>query len=81
MALSFRCFKNKVTGQVCYVEAGRFGNFKNSIKKSVNYIRHNISRYYIAHVTLTVAENWAEVDFKDVHRVLQFIAQRLAYWF
>ena len=77
MPLNFKCFKNKNTGQVVYAEAGRFGNFKNSIKKLVSYIRYNVPRYYIAHVTLTVAENRAEIDFKDVHRVLQFIAQRL----
>lgn len=77
MALSFKCFKNKKTGQVFYTEDGRFGNFKNCIKKLVNYIRYNIPRYYIAHVTLTVAENLSEIDFKDVHRVLQFISQRL----
>lgn len=77
MALTFRCFKHKVTGQVCYVEAGRLGNFKNTIKKLVSYIRYNIARYYIAHLTLTVAENRPGIDLKDVHRVLQFIAQRL----
>ena len=77
MPLNFKCFKNKNTGQVVYAEAGRFGNFKNSIKKLVSYIRYNVPRYYIAHVTLTVAENRPEIDFKDVHRVLQFIAQRL----
>ena len=77
MALTFRCFKHKVTGQVCYVEAGRLGNFKNAVKKLVSYIRYNVPRYYIAHVTLTVAENRTEIDLDDVHRVLQFIAQRL----
>jgi hypothetical protein len=66
-----------VTGQVIYADAGRFGNFKNAIKKLVNYIRYNIPQYYIAHVILTVAENTAEVDFKNLHRVTQFISQRL----
>jgi len=33
MALNFRCIKNKSTGQVLNIEAGRFGNFKNCIKK------------------------------------------------
>lgn len=77
MALNFRCFKNKTTGQVVYTEAGRLGNFKDHIKKLVSYVRYNIPRYYIAHLTLTVAENLPEIDFKDVHRVMQFIAQRL----
>jgi len=77
MPLNFGCFKNKKTGQVIYAETGRYGNFKNSIKKLVNYVRYNIARWYIAHLTLTVAENRPEIDFKDVHRVMQFIAQRL----
>ena len=77
MPLNYKCFKNRNTGQIVYAEAGRLGNFKNNIKKLVSYIRYNMPRYYIAHVTLTVAENRFEVDFKDVHRVLQFIAQRL----
>lgn len=77
MPLDFKCFKNKNTGQVIYNEAGRFGNFKNSVKKLVSYIRYNIPRYYVAHLTLTVAENLSEVDLKDLHRVLQFISQRL----
>lgn len=77
MELTFRCFKNKVTGQVVYSEAGRFGNFKSAIKRLVSYIRYNVPRWYVAHVTLTVAENRPEIDLKDVHRVLQFIAQRL----
>lgn len=77
MALSFKKFRNKVTGQVCYVEAGRYGNFKNSIKKLVNYVRYNIARYYVAHLVLTIAENVPEIDSKHLHRVLQFIAKRL----
>lgn len=77
MALTFRKFKNKETGQVCYIEAGRYGNFKNALKKIVNYIRYNIPAYYVAHLVLTVAENVSEVDFKHLHRVLQFIDKRL----
>ena len=77
MGLNYKKFKNKLTGQVCYVEAGRYGNFKNSLKKLVNYIRYNIDRFYLVHLTLTVAENVSEVDYKHLHRVLQFIAQRL----
>ncbi|MFA6054725.1 MAG: hypothetical protein WC769_05045, partial [Thermodesulfovibrionales bacterium] len=65
------------TGQVFYAEAGRYGNFKNNLKKLVNYIRYNIVKYYVAHLTLTVAENVSEVDFKHRHRVLQFIDKRL----
>ena len=57
MALKFRCFNHRKTGQACYVPAGRYGNFLNSIKKLVSYVRYNIDRYYILHLTLTVAEN------------------------
>jgi hypothetical protein len=77
MPLTYRKFRNKSTGQVCYVEAGRYGNFKNSLKKLVSYIRYNIERYYMVHLTLTVAENVSEIDFKNLHRVIQFIHQRL----
>jgi len=77
MALSFRKFRNRVSGQVCYIEAGRYGNFKNSLKKLVSYIHYNIARYYVAHLILTVAENVSEIDFKHLHRVLQFIDKRL----
>jgi hypothetical protein len=77
MPLTYRKFRNKSTGQICYVEAGRYGNFKNSLKKLVSYIRYNIERYYMVHLTLTVAENVSEVDFKNLHRVIQFIHQRL----
>jgi hypothetical protein len=75
--LTYKKFRNKETGQVFYAEAGRYGNFKNSLKKLVNYIRYNFAKYYVAHLTLTVAENVTEVDFKHLHRVLQFIAKRL----
>ena len=77
MALAFRMFRNRETGQVCYIEAGRYGNFKNTLKKLVNYVRYNIARYYMAHLILTVAENVSEIDFRDLHRVLQFINKRL----
>ncbi len=77
MALKYGCFKNKVTGQVCYFPAGRYGNFLSAIKKIVNYVRYNIPKYYIAHVILTVAENVSEIDFQNVHRVLNFISRRL----
>jgi hypothetical protein len=77
MALSFRCFKNKVTGQVCYTPAGRYGNFLNSVKKLVNYVKYNIPKYYVVHLTLTLKEAAAEIDFKHFHRVMQFIETRL----
>jgi len=77
MPLTFHKFRNYNTGQVCYAPAGRYGNFQNIIKKLVHYIRYNIPRYYIAHVTLTVAENVTEVEFSNLHRVMTFIGQRL----
>jgi len=77
MALWYRKFVNKGTGQVCYVPSGRYGNFLNTIKKLVSYVRYNIPRYYVAHLTLTVAENESEVHFRHLHRVIQFIHLRL----
>ena len=77
MALTFRQLRNRVTGQVILIEAGRYGSFKNAIKKIVNYVRYNIKKYYLVHLTLTVAENVSEVPWDNLHRVLQFINQRL----
>ncbi len=77
MPLKFRRFRHKETGQVCYMEGGRYGNFLNSVKKLVSYVRYNIPRYYIVHLTLTLKEAAAEVDFKHFHRVIQFIDTRL----
>lgn len=77
MGLKYRCFKNEKTGQVCYMPAGRYGNFLNAIKKLVNYIHYNIPRYYVAHLILTVAENESEVHFSHLHRVIQFVHLRL----
>jgi len=77
MALTYKGFVNRITGQKVFIPGGRYGNFLNSIKKLVNYVRYNISRYYVAHVILTVAANVPEVDFKHLHRVTQFILQRL----
>ncbi len=64
-------FRNMQTGQRCSVPAGRYGNFINSVPKLVNYIRYNIAQYYIAHLTLTVAEKVPEIDCGHLHRVLQ----------
>ncbi len=77
MNLTFHRFRNRATGQVFTAPAGRYGNFLNSIKKLVNYVQYNIPRYYVAHLTLTVADNVAEIDSKHLHRVIQFIHQRL----
>jgi hypothetical protein len=77
MPLRCRCFKNRETSQVIYVPAGRYGNFLNTIKKIVSYVRYNIPVYFIVHLTLTIAENQSEVDFSHLHRVIQFIHQRL----
>ena len=77
MSIKYRKFVNRETRQVIYAPAGRYGNFLNSIKKLVNYVRYNYRKYYIVHLTLTVAENIAELDHKHLHRVLQFIDKRL----
>lgn len=77
MPLMYRSFRHKETGEICYMPAGRYGNFLNTIKKLVNYIRYNIPHYYMAHVTLTVAENVSEVNSTHLHRVIEFIRQQL----
>jgi hypothetical protein len=77
MSLNFRCFKNRETGQVCYIPAGRYGNFTNSVKKLVSYVQYNMPKYYVVHLTLTLKEAESEIDFKHFHRVTQFIDTRL----
>lgn len=77
MGLRYRKFRNKNTGKVSFMPAGRYGNFLNAIKKLVNYVQVNYARYYVVHLTLTVAENVSEVNFKHLHRVIQFINQRM----
>lgn len=77
MSLLYKEFKNTVTGQVISIPAGRYGNFLSAIKKISNYVRYNIPRYYVVHLTLTVAENTSEIDFKHLHRVISFIRLRL----
>jgi len=77
MLLKFKFFKNKKTGQVCHIPAGRYGNFLNTIKKVVNYVRYNMPRYYIALVTLTIAENLQEIGHGHLHRVMTLIKTRL----
>jgi len=77
MPLKFMRFKHKTNGKVCHIPAGRYGNFLNVIKKIVNYVRYNIAKHYIVHLTLTLKEAAAEIDFKHFHRVIQFIDTRL----
>jgi hypothetical protein len=77
MPLTFRCFKNKETGQVLYMPSGRYGNFLNSIKKLVNYVRYNMPIYYVVHLGITLEKAAEEVHWKNLHRVMQFIDRRL----
>jgi hypothetical protein len=77
MPLNFRCFKNKNTGQVFYIPAGRYGNCINSVKKLASYVQYNMPKYYVAHLTLTLKKAESEIDFKHFHRVTQFIDTRL----
>jgi hypothetical protein len=77
MALRFHKFIHKETGRACFSPAGRYGNFLNSIKKLVHFVRYNYRKYYVVHLTLTVAENVSQIDYKHLHRVLQFIDKRL----
>jgi hypothetical protein len=77
MPLNSKCFKNRETGQVCYIPAGRYGNFINSVKKLVSYVQYNMPKYYVVHLTLTLKKAESEIDFKHFHRVMQFIDTRL----
>jgi hypothetical protein len=77
MPLTFRRFRHKETGKVFEVPAGRFGNFLNSIKKLVNFVRYNMEKYYVVHLILTVAENTNELGYEHLHRVITFIGTRL----
>jgi len=77
MPLTLRRFKHKETGKVWEVPVGRCGNFLNSVKKIVNYVRYNYPKYYVLHLTLTVTENIRDVTCDHLHRVDSFIQQRL----
>jgi hypothetical protein len=77
MPLKFRRFRRKESGELCYVPAGRYGNFLNSVKKMVNYVRYNIPKYYVLHLSLTLRMASSEIDFNHFHRVIQFIDTRL----
>jgi hypothetical protein len=77
MPIEYRCFKNKKTGQACHIPAGRYGNFLNAIKKIVSFVKYNMPRYYVALLTLTVAENLQEVGYEHLHRVMTLIKTRL----
>jgi len=61
MPLTFMRFRHKETGQVWEAPAGRYGNFLNSVKKIVHYVQYNYPKYYIVHLTLTVAERGGRV--------------------
>jgi hypothetical protein len=77
MALQFRQFRHKETGQIWHTPAGRYGNFLNSIKKLVNFVHYNMERYYVVHLILTVAENTGELGYENLHRVITFVGTRL----
>lgn len=75
--MKYRTFWNCKTGERCYLPAGRYGNFLLTIKKLTNYVGYNMPKCYVVHLVLTLREVAVEVDAKDVHRVMQFIATRL----
>jgi hypothetical protein len=77
MALRFREFQHKETGERIYLPTGRVANFYTAVKKIIHYVRYNFEKYYVVHVTLTVAENLLEVDWDHVHRVMNFIKKRI----
>ena len=79
MALMFRKFISKTTGQTIYAPAGRYSNFQTAVKKIVHYVRYNMPKFYVVHLTLTLKEASTDTDFlsKNLHRTLQFIDMRL----
>src|SRR4030042_4229890 len=77
MPLTYLRLRNVKTGELIHVAKGRYGNFLNSVKKIVNYVRYNYEKFYVVHFTLTVAENISDVSCEHLHRVDTFIKQRL----
>ena len=75
--LKYKDLYNPKTRQTCLIPAGRYGNFLTAIKKLIQFVRYNFPKYYIVHLTLTLAENTAEIHHKHLHRVLQFIDKRI----
>jgi len=77
MPLSYKRFRNKETWEIWEIPEGRYGNFLAYVKKLTNYISINMPKFYVVHLTLTVAENVQEVNSDHLKRVTQFISQRL----
>jgi len=77
MPLTYLRLRNVKTGELIHVAKGRYGNFLNSVKKIVNYVHYNFQKYYVVHLTLTVAENISDISCDHLHRVDTFIQQRL----
>jgi hypothetical protein len=75
--LSWKRFYNRSTGAVVHLPTGRFANFQGAIHKLVQYVRCNIARYYVAHVTLTVGVPRADCFSDEFHRAVNFIRNRL----
>jgi hypothetical protein len=72
-----KAFENSITGKKCFIPSGRYGNFLNALSKIVRYVRTNWLKFFICHVTLTVAENVSDLDGKDLNRVITFIRTHL----
>ena len=53
---SYRVLNNLSGGDPLYLPAGRVGRFYNSVRKIIQYIHYNWKKYYLAHVTLTIAD-------------------------
>src|SRR4030042_6708421 len=77
MPLTYLRLRNVKTGELIHVAKGRYVNFLNSVKKIVNYVRYNYEKFYIVHLTLTVAENISDISCDHLHRADTFIQQRL----
>jgi hypothetical protein len=77
MAVFYKTFKNKQTGEEARIPAGRYGNFHMAVKKLVRYVEYNMLTPFVVHLVLTVAENVSDVHYDNVHRVMSFVRQRL----
>ncbi|MEO5358457.1 MAG: hypothetical protein H7844_14340 [Nitrospirae bacterium YQR-1] len=77
MAIKLKTFMHKTTGDKIYIPSGRLGSFQNTIKKMVNFVRHNFQKSYVVHLILTMRDNTKDIDFKEFDRLRAFIVNRI----
>lgn len=75
--LSYRVFKHVGTGNLTYMPAGRVGRFYNSVRKILQFVKYNWDRFYVAHVTMTVAIAREGTFSEELNRALNFIRKRI----